>query len=223
MRTNLKTYTGVSKIAKRYNATLQLECAIFDSFDGDICVSKYLRLLPNELELVLRDKSNPLYVGSEILDYGGIHKDMNDIACRAGIQNFCITPTGNLIPCCSYHAVLGNLKEKHLSDILDNDEIKKLITLKLEKYEECGKHVYCDFCKLCPGLNFAEHGTPIKAAENNCYVAKVRYNLALRLKDNNDPLNGNSLENALTLLPDVPSIKVHRILTKNYFDNLLDL
>ena len=223
MRTNLKTYTGVSRIAKRYNATLQLECAIFDSFDGDICVSKYLRLLPNELELVLRDKSNPLYVGSEIPDFGEIHKDMNDIACRAGIQNFCITPTGNLIPCCSYHAVLGNLKEKHLSDILDNDEIKKLITLKLEKYEECGKHVYCDFCKLCPGLNFAEHGTPIKAAENNCYVAKVRYNLALRLKDNNDPLNGNSLENALTLLPDVPSIKAHRILTKNYFDNLLDL
>lgn len=223
MRANLKTYIGVSNIAKRYNATLQLECAIFDSFDGDICVSKYLRLHPNELELVLRDKNNPLYVGSEIPDYGKIHKDINDIGCRAGIQNFCITPTGNLIPCCSYHAVLGNLKEKHLSDILNSDVIKKLTTLKLEKYEECGKHIYCDFCKLCPGLNFAEHGTPIKAAENNCYVAKIRYHLALRLKENDDPLNENSLESALDLLPEIPSIKVHRTLTTNHFDKALDI
>lgn len=218
MRTNLKTYLGVSDIAQKYKATLQLECAIFDSVDGDTCVSKYLRLNQTELELVLRDKNNPIYVGNDIQDYGRIKKDLDDIGCRAGIQNFCITPTGNLIPCCSYHASLGNLKEKHLAEILNSGSIKRLTSLKLKEYEECGQHDYCDFCQLCPGLNFAEHGTPLKAAENNCYIAKIRYNLANRLQEGNDPLNGKTLQEAINILPNIQPVKIRRIPTKNNFD-----
>ena len=60
---------------------------------------------------------------------------------------------------------------------------------------------------MCPGLNFAENGTPLKAAENNCYVAKLRYQLSLDLRAGRDPLNGMTVGEALKRLgaesPDV--------------------
>ena len=65
MQQNLKSYLGVKDIARHCNATLQLECAIFDSSDGDHSIRKYLRLTEEQLEVVLRDIDNPLYVGKE--------------------------------------------------------------------------------------------------------------------------------------------------------------
>ncbi|MDL2303757.1 radical SAM protein [Bacteroides sp. OttesenSCG-928-D19] len=223
MQTNLKYYWGVADLAAQYGATLQLECAIFDSSDGDMCVSKYLRLTEEQLEIVLRDKNNPLYIGPELPDYGESKLDMNDIGCRAGIQSFCITPDGNLTPCSSFHAVIGNLRKQHLNEILtNNSSLDWWANLELNKYEECGRHDYCAFCKLCPGLNFSEHGTPLKAAENNCYVAKVRYKLATRMKQGYDPLNEGTISDTLDSLPDNESITVYRIQSKNNFDkNLL--
>ena len=61
MKINVKYYLGVADIAKQYGAVFQLECAIFDSVDGDTCVSKYLRLSEEQMSIVLRDKNNPLY------------------------------------------------------------------------------------------------------------------------------------------------------------------
>lgn len=224
MRTNVRTYRGVAEIASRYGATLQIESGIFDSADGDTCVSHYLRLTENEMRLVLRDRDNPLYVGKEVPAYGAVKKNMNDIGCRAGIQNFCITPTGNLIPCCSFHAVIGNLKERHLADILtDNAALNKITSLPLREYEECGTHDYCDFCKLCPGLNFAEHGSLKKAAENNCYVAKVRYRLAKQLMEGHDPLDGRPLEAALKALPEAAPVALKKIQYDNNFDKEIEL
>lgn len=91
----------------------------------------------------------------------------------------------------------------------------------LSKYEECGKYEYCDFCKLCPGLNFAEHGTPLKASENNCFIAKVRNNLAKKLESGHDPLNGRSLSEAIEVLEvkDVTTLK--KEIGNNYFNNPL--
>ena len=65
MQQNLKSYLGVKDIARHCYATLQLERAIFDSSDGDHSIRKYLRLTEEQLEVVLRDIDNPLYVGKE--------------------------------------------------------------------------------------------------------------------------------------------------------------
>ena len=73
----------------------------------------------------------------------------------------------------------------------------------MTEYEECGRYDYCAFCTLCAGTNFSEHGTPLKASENNCYMAKVRFGLAQRMKkENYDPLNGMGLRSRLDSLPD---------------------
>lgn len=222
MRPNFKTYLGVSEIAARYGATLQLECCIFDSLDGDVCASRWLRLIPEQMELALSDPNNPLYIGKENVAYCSNKKDLTLPACSAGNQYFCITPEGNLIPCSSFHAKIGNLKEKTLKELIENSAIlKKWQELSLGKYEECGTHKYCDFCKLCPGLNFSEHGTVLKAAENNCYLAKIRYNLAEKIKSGNDPV-GKNLESSILSFPDFPMKTLVKITRYNNYDKPLE-
>ena len=75
--------------------------------------------------------------------------------------------------------------------------------------DECSD--YCDYCNLCAGNNYTEHGTPLKAGENNCYLAKIRHGLAYRMKDGCEPLRGMSLVERLNLLNDTPSISLRRV------------
>ena len=104
-------------------------------------------------------------------------------ACKAGINTFNVTPEGFLIPCCTFHLILGKLKEQSLKDIISiSNNLKWWLGLTLEKYEECGKYDYCNYCNICPGLNYAEHGTPLKAAENCCFLAKIRKDLVTKIK-----------------------------------------
>lgn len=183
MRPNVKHYYQVADLAKHYGAVAQFEVSLTDSIDGDKCVSRYLRLTPELLEIVLRDDNVPLYVGEEAPNYGGQPKSMNENACGAGYNTFCITPEGNLIPCCSFHAVFGNLKHSTLKQIWqENEDLHLWQSLTLSEYKDCGKHDYCDYCNLCAGNNYSEHGNPTIAAENNCYIAKVRYELATKMK-----------------------------------------
>lgn len=203
MQPNVKSYYMVADIAKECGAVAQFEVGVTDSIEGDKCVSKYLRLTPEQLEIVLRDDNVPLYVGKEVPNYGGQPRNMTENACGAGYNTFCITPNGDLIPCCAFHLSFGNIKEQSVSDIFNTSKLLKWWNnLSLEQYEDCGKHEYCNYCNLCTGNNYSENHTPLQAGENNCYLAKVRYELACKLKDGNDPLKGKSVVGALAELQD---------------------
>lgn len=217
MRLNCKYYRGVVDIANKYSASLQLECNIFDSVDGDTCVSTYLRLKPSELKIILRDKNVPLYVGPELPDFGAknLPKDRN--ICGAGYGGFCLTPDGTLTLCVSFQSAVGDMTKDNFQSILNNQNLKKWRKTKLSEYEECGKHDYCDFCPLCPGLNFSKHGTPLKASENNCYVAKIRKELAQSIKNGLDPLGDRTIDEALEELPVIEIKDIVRKKEKNYY------
>lgn len=211
MQPNIKHYYQVADIARWYGAVVQFEVNVTDSIDGDKCVSKNLRLRPEQLEVVLRDDNIPLYVGKEAPNYGGQSKVMSENACGAGYNSFCITPIGDLIPCCAFHLVFGNLKESHLKDILWHSAMLKWWTSQtLQQYEECGKHDYCDYCNLCAGVNYSEWSTPLKAGENNCYMAKIRYELAHKMMKEYDPLQGESIQSKLNDLPNYKTVKLKR-------------
>lgn len=215
MRPNVKTYRGVGDIARKYGAVAQFEVSVTDSIDGDRCVSKYLRLDEDTLQIVLRDDNIPLYVGEEAPNYGGQPKKMDENSCGAGYNSFCITPDGWLIPCCAFHLKFGNLKEQSLKDILESKILKWWRNLTLEQYEECGTHDYCDYCNLCSGNNQSENGTPLKASENNCFMAKTRFRLASHLMCGVDPLQGKEIQERLneTRLKIPTNIKREKIKT----------
>ena len=206
MKPNLKSYYTTTDIGKKYGITVQYELNVTDSIDGDKCVSKYLRLSPEQMEIVLRDPNTIMYVGKDIDKYGETKIDMEHNACKAGYHTFCVTPDGNLIPCCAFHLSFGNLQSQSVHEIISNNKLLKWWrNLKVNDYEECGKKEYCGFCNFCVGVNHSEHGTPLKAAENNCYVAKIRFQLANKMERSNyDPLKGLDLKSRLNQYQDVP-------------------
>lgn len=209
MRPNLKTYRGVAQIGRDYGIPVQFELNITDSLEGDKCASRHLRLTEEQLEVVLCDLETPMYVGKEVDNFGAIKRNLEQNGCSAGLDSFNITPDGKLIPCCAFHLELGNLHTESVKEILNHsDKLKWWRDLKLKSFEECGRKEYCDFCNLCPGNNYSEHGTPIKCSENNVYMAKVRYNLMLKMKQGNSPLGGKELGEKLA---DFPEYKRERL------------
>lgn len=193
MRPNIKHYHEVNDIAKSLGAKVQYEISITDSIEGDKCASKYLRLSQKQMEKVLRNDNVPLYVGKEAPNYGGQEKDLGRPMCGAALYSFCITPEGNLIPCCAFHLVFGNLKTMSLKDIFaESRDLQEWRSTKIGDSEECGKHEYCAYCNLCPGNNYSEHHNYLRAAENNCWLAKVRYELAMKMMKGYEPLEHHS-------------------------------
>jgi len=220
MRPNVKSYYLVADIAKQYGAVPQFEINLTDSVEGDRCVSKYLRMTKEQLEIVLRDDNIPLYVGKEAPNYGGQTKPMDENPCGAGSNSFCITPEGNMIPCCAFHTLFGNVRAECVFDIINNSrELSYWRRLTLNDYEECGRYDYCAYCNLCPGNNFIENGTPLKASEVNCHVAKTRFELAEKMMQGYDPLNGKTIRERLAELPDYIPMKMQREMSIDDFSD----
>ena len=63
-------------------------------------------------------------------------------------------------------------------------------------------------------MNFSEHRTPLFAGDNNCFLAKVRCNLARKLMKGDDPLKGRTIDEAIKNMPD-PEIGSIRRMTNN--------
>ncbi len=213
MRPNLKHYYEVAELAKKYGAIPQFEVSVTDSVEGDLCVSKYLRLSPEQMEVVLRDENIPLYVGKEAPNYGGQKRSLDAGPCGAGESTFCLTPYGDVIPCCSFHLVFGNVLEDSINEILNkSEELHKWRNYKLSESEECGRYDYCDYCSLCPGTNYSLRGDYKKASENNCWLAKVRFNLAKKMMAGYDPLEGGSLAARLAKEPEMEMPHLHKVI-----------
>ncbi len=214
MKPNISSYYMVAELAKEYGAFIQYELNVTDSIEGDKCVSNYLRLSSEAMEIVLRDPNTPMYVGEEAPNYGGQPKRMKENACGAGYNSFCITPDGSFVPCCSFHYRFGNLKKMSVKDLLfTSTKLKYWQSLSLQDYQDCGRHKYCDYCNLCPGCNYSEHGDVLQPGENNCFMAKCRFALANKLKEGKDPLEGKPIYDKLKeLYPTQPAIgKIKRM------------
>ena len=211
MRSNLKYYRSILDLACQLNAVPQIEVNLTDSVSGDRCVSEYLRLTEDEFNIVLRDKDIPLYVGEDSKFFYGAERSLTNKACGAGENTICITPDGKVIPCCTFHYSFGDIHKQSISEILSSDKRKWWLEQTLENYEECARHDYCSYCNLCPGVNFSEHHTPLKPGSNNCFLAKVRCNLARKIMCGEDPLGGRDIEEALDSLSETDTQNLKRI------------
>lgn len=202
MRANVKSYYTVKEVAYKYGALPQFDVNITDSVEGDTCASTNLRLTHDMMEIVLRDKDLPYYIGKG-LDNADAQSSIspNGKMCNAGITTICITPEGNIQPCCAFPMKLGNIKHSSIKKELSNNLVLNWWKERtLADCTDCHKHPYCFFCQMCAGNNYIAHGTPLKPSENNCSIAKERYNLALKMKEGYDPLHGKNLEERLNEL-----------------------
>lgn len=209
MQPNYKSCLGIKNIGEKYGCQVVYEVCVTDSIDGDICPTKNLRLTPEQLEIISLDDS---VMPKELRDILPKSSPQDGLPCRAGGDMFCVTPDGNLIPCSSFHLILGNLMKNSFQDIVNNNnKLQQLRNTKATQYEECWTHEYCEYCNFCVGNNYNEHKTIYKASENGCYIAKAHYNLALKINKKIDPLGGKSIQECIAYMPDYVPVVLHRI------------
>ena len=197
MQTNLKTYFSVKPYMKKYGSSLAFDVMLTDSIDGDQCVSHHLRLTPEQLSVVLLDEDVIQHINLHRLNDDNItdRSFLNGPPCGVLKNSFCINPNGNLTPCCAFNKIIGNIKHQSIAEIvLASDFIKKWFQTKETDYGECFKKEYCYYCYFCPGNNYTAHKEYLNGCENNCYLAKIRYNTAKRYHSGEDILQGKTLE-----------------------------
>lgn len=158
------------------------------------------------------------YVGSEVENYGeDVVTDDKNI-CAAGYASYCLTPDGKLTLCPSFPSVIGDLKMSSFIDVLNSPHLAFWKKTKRSDYKECGQKDYCKFCAPCPGLNYTKSGSPFVPSENNCYLAKMRKEVADMLKAGSDPLDGaSSIEEALCRLPMYTNNHIEITKHKSYY------
>lgn len=201
MQPNLHSYYLVADIAKKLGAEPEYEININDSIDGDRC-ARQLRLTEEQLHVVLRDDNIGYYIGPEAPNYGGEPRPMDVNGCGAGRTTFSITPDGKIQPCCAFPMPFGNLKKQTWERIADGNRLlQDWRNATLQVYKECGKHDYCAYCNLCAGTNYVEHHDYREPSENNCMMAKIRCNMAHKMMQGQDFLQGQDFVTALKALP----------------------
>ena len=220
-RTNVKSYRTVKGLAGRYGAIPQFEINLTDGVDGDVSVTKNLGLPDEIMEIVLRDPDISMYIGHEIGLEGIMKKPLDAHPCNAGVQSFSITPEGELQPCCSFPVTFGNVRDKSLSELLQSESLKKWRNTSVGDIGECGRHKKCRFCFLCVGNGYIEHGTPLKSPTISCHMAELRYNLARKISEGADPLEGKTIDERLNEIEVPETRKFSRKMKENYRNRTL--
>ena len=200
MQTNLKSYFGVKPYIQKYGSSKGFDVQLTDSIDGDKCVSQHLRLSPEQLAIVLLDEDVIQSVDYNEREYeNNTHRSAKKgVPCGAGLNTICISPDGNVVPCVAFRKTLGNVHQTSVKDIiLQNAFLRQWKKTSDVDYGECFSHEYCNYCKICPGNNFNDRGDYLNGGENNCYLAKIRYNTHMRIQNGEDILNGKTIEEAI--------------------------
>lgn len=212
MQPNLKTYFGVKPYMRKFGSRLAFDVMLTDSIDGDKCVSHQLRLTPEQLSIVLLDEDVIQHINldkaneteNDDLDF------LNGAPCGVLKNSYCLNPNGDLTPCCAFHKILGNLKHNTITEVFNNNDfIKQWEKIKESDYGDCFKHEYCLYCYFCPGNNYNDKKECLNGGENNCYLAKVRYDTAMRYHGGEDLLHGKSIEERICEL-DIKHSSLHR-------------
>lgn len=202
MQTNLKSYFSVKPFVKKYGSTRAFDLMLTDSLDGDRCVSKHLRLTPEQLEVVLLDDDVIQHITLDNVDDKDFDRSsLERTPCGACNNSFCINPNGDVTPCVAFHKVLGNVRSQSVSEIAkSNPFVRHWQQTTANDYGECYTHEYCDYCNFCPGNNYNDRGEPLNGGENNCYLAKARYTTKMRVVAKEDILQGKSIEERIAEL-----------------------
>lgn len=220
-RTNVKSYSTVKGLADRYGAIPQFEINLTDGVDGDVSVTENLGLSDEIMEIVLRDPDIPMYIGHETGLEGIMRKPLDAHPCNAGVQSFSITPEGELQPCCAFPATFGNVKDIPLSELLQSESLKKWRNTSVGDIGDCGRLDKCNFCFLCVGNGYIEHGTALKSPTVSCHMAELRYNLAKKLSEGSDPLDGKTIDERLNEIEVPATREFSRKIKESYRNRIL--
>ena len=109
-------------------------------------------------------------------DVHSVEKIKLEPLCQAGQSTLCVSPFGDVMPCNSFPAVCGNIREASISKIWRTSDIfnrlRKICRHNLSsRCETCGDIAYCT---VCPGASWSEANGQILPCTWSCEQAHVR-------------------------------------------------
>lgn len=176
MQANKDSYARVYDFAMQVNGMPQFDVNITASVDGDCFASQKLRLSAEQLREILNDVRIPLSIENTV---GAIERCPEMCFCGAGDTSFNLKPDGTLTPCAAFPLNCGDVRKLGFESVWKNSGVlQRVRSLRYKDSDICGKEKFCKYCNRCIGQSFVEHGEAQNHSEDNCFLAKIRYELA---------------------------------------------
>ena len=99
--------------------------------------------------------------------------DDNTFMCSSGMNNFLISPYGEVYPCVGLKIGAGNVRKQSLEDINNSETLKKVRNTKFSELWACRDCGLSGYCTRCPGLAAAEDGDYLGPSQAYCRMARA--------------------------------------------------
>lgn len=171
---NLDTLEGLFELGKRLNIAVNPATSISDTHTGNSKACFRLRDQDQRLKAtVMLQKYMPITLE-------GLHREMDDVVCKAGITSLSIDPYGGVHPCLAFTEAVGWVREQPLEQIWKTAPLlQRIRSFRFrELSEECSACRYADTCGVCIGAAYSESGGRFCPNADSCGWAKANYDAA---------------------------------------------
>ncbi len=163
-RENLEEFREVMKLSEELQARFVYDFNIAPRQDGSLGPIKY-RLNDRDLEGFLRKRP----INFERLSF----RSPEQLLCKAGINNFSISPYGDVFPCVAIREKIGNILEDSIEKLMKVPLLEKLRERKASYLADCQNCDLIPYCTRCYGIAQTEDGDIWGKSSQACRVAKI--------------------------------------------------
>lgn len=168
MECNFEDIDEIRSFGESNDVPVKIGYFIVPKNNGDLSPLKY-RLSSSKLRQLLVKSDN----GNSIEKTIGL---LGDHICSAGLNQYLITPEGEVHPCIQIPMRCGSLREASFHHLWQTSPVLAFIrSMKVEDLKVCGSCAMYNYCDRCIGVAYLETGNILDVSPYNCAIAKFNY------------------------------------------------
>lgn len=161
---NLKEFKEAEKLSRDLQAKFVYDVNIAPRHDGSLEPIKY-RLTAPELEEFLQGRP----MNFEHLSF----KSDQNLLCNAGLNNFSISPGGDVFPCVGIREKIGDILGDSIKELMETPLLEKLRERRTGYLTGCRGCNLIPYCNRCYGMAQMEDGDMWGKSSQACLLAKI--------------------------------------------------
>jgi len=170
LKENMYGYGALKEFASQHKMNLIPDVDILPQADMDSSNIDRHALSPSELKIFLTEHKQLC-----MKEYPATNPARDEKVCDISKGRLYMNSLGNYYPCVGmFGYVLGNARDKKLSEIWYGKEMDYLRKLTNKSFGECADCSSRRFCKVCPANNFNATGNIFKHSKIVCAYSKVK-------------------------------------------------
>ena len=167
MKHNVLEFEALHALVRRLGAEFAYDYALVPSDSGEERMRAHGLSESELVEFMLAR------IGSRVPPEGRRGSSGTDAACGAGRNVMAICPDGSVLPCLGYRVPVGSLAEQTVCRIWHSAELARSCELTKARAAVCEGCDLESYCVRCPGVAFAECGSPLDCSKSACMVARA--------------------------------------------------